>query len=116
MSMNIYIKASRKIAFKKKNGKRGGGIQTVTFNAWQTPTEVTYKIIKTADPKQAYTDWVLEHSRDEEVPVYASDDLFGDCPAVGTKIINEGKEHIQRLQEWVDEVEEQGYTVKFEVI
>jgi hypothetical protein len=35
---------------------------------------------------------------------------------VGTWIYNAGKEHVQRLREWMAEVDEEGYTVKFEVM
>jgi hypothetical protein len=117
MSMNVYITASRKITFKKKNGQRGGGIQTVKFDAWQTPTNVTYEIVKSADPQQAYTNWILtERSQDEDVLIYAEDDIFGEYVPVGRKTYNPGKEHVEKFREWVQEVEEEGYTVKFEVM
>jgi hypothetical protein len=41
---------------------------------------------------------------------------FQEGPVVGTWIYNAGKEHVQRLREWMAEVDEEGYTVKFEVM
>jgi hypothetical protein len=111
------ITASRKITFKKKNGKRSGDIQTIQFSAFQTPTLITYEIIKSNDPRQAYIDWVLKNfSLDEVVYIYEEDDLFGEKPPVGTKMYNAAKEHVENFLKWMTEVEEEGYTVKFEVI
>jgi hypothetical protein len=115
--MNVYITANRKIAFKKKNGRRSVGIQTINFDAWQTPTNVTCEIVKSADPRQAYINWILaERSQDEEVLVYAEDDIFEDRAPVGKKTYNPGKEHVEKFREWIREVEEEGYTIKFEVM
>jgi hypothetical protein len=116
MSMNIMITASRKITFKKKNGKRGGEIQTVEFRALQTPTQVTYDILASQDPAQTYIDWVLaECSRDVVEPVFAEDYLLGDSPT-GTRVWNAGKEHVEEFRAWIEHVEEEGYTVKYEMI
>jgi hypothetical protein len=117
MSMNILIAATRKITFKKKNGKRSGEVQTVNFDAWQTPTKATYEILAAQNPAQAYIDWILCNcSLDREVPVYEEDDIFGGVMPVGTEIINEGKEHVEHFRDWVERVEEEGFTVKFDVI
>lgn len=116
MSMNVYITAVRKITFKKKNGKTGTEMQTVEFAAWQTPTNFTYKIVSSANPVQAYIDWVMARNRDEQIPVYHNDDVWGEGTPVKYEIYNACKEHVQILQEWIAEVEENGYTVKFEVI
>ena len=119
MSMNVYITASRKITF-KKNGQRSDGIQTVqtvNFDAWQTPTNVTYEIVKSADPRKAYINWILaKRSQDEEVLIYAEDDIFEEQTPVGKKTYNPGKEHVEKFLEWIREVEEEGYTIKFEVM
>jgi hypothetical protein len=117
MSMNVIIIATRKISFKKKNGEMHDSVQMETFRAWQTPTCVTDEILASKDPAQAYVDWILrERSRDQEWPVYADDDILGDGVPVGTRIVNEGKEHVEDFREWVEFVEEQGFTVKFEMI
>lgn len=117
MSMNVYITADRKITFKKKNGKRSGGIQTVKFDAWQTPTKDTYAIVGSANPVQAYIDWVDSHSRDEQVPVYAEDDIWwSESEPVRYDVWNAGKEHAQLFREWIEAVEEDGFTVKIDVM
>jgi hypothetical protein len=112
MSTNIHFVAGRKITFKKKNGKRGGEIQTIYFNVWQTPTRITREITASADPMQAYKDWILtECSRDEEFPVYDDADIFGEGEPIGKKIYNAGKEHVAQFEEWLKMCDEEGYTV-----
>ena len=115
MSMNIYITANRKITFKKKNGKRSGEVQTIAFNAWQTPTAVTRAILASANPAAAYIEWVkTERSFDEEWPVFAEDDIWCDGDPIRVEIVNDGKEHIEQFIEWCDHMEEKGFTIKFE--
>ena len=117
MSMNIFITATRNVTFKKKNGKVGEDTQTVKFNAWQTPTIVTRQILASDDCAQAYINWVLtEFSEDEEVNVYADDDVFCEGEPIGVGIINEGKEHVQEFKDWMFDVQENGFTVTFEEI
>jgi hypothetical protein len=116
MSMNVFISATRKVTFKKKNGKRGGGIQTEVFDALQTPTKVTYEIVNSGNPQQAYIDWVKTMSRPEQMPVYADDDIFGEGAPIGFEEYDFAQEHIDKFRDWTASVEEDGYTVKFEVI
>ena len=117
MSMNIFITAERKITFKKKDGKRSGSVQKVEFSTYQTPTRVTYDILESKDPAQTYIDWVLaECSVDEEEPVFADDDIYGEGKPVGTAIYNAGKEHVEEFKAWIAQVEEDGFTLKFEMI
>ena len=116
MSMNVFILAEREVTFKKKNGVTGTDSQIVKFAAWQTPTKDTYEIVGSDNPVQAYTDWVLKRARDEQVPVYDEKDCWAEGEPVGYEVYNAGKEHVQQFQEWIEEVEENGYTVKIEVI
>jgi hypothetical protein len=116
MSMNVFISATRKVTFKKKNGKRGGGIQTEVFKALQTPTKVTYEIVNSSNPQQAYIDWVKTMSQPERMPVYADDDIFGEGTPIGFEEYDFAQEHIDSFLSWTASVEEDGYTVKFEVI
>jgi hypothetical protein len=117
MSMNILITATRKITFKKKNGRRGSEIQTVKFREWQTPTKITHEILASKDPAQAYIDWILRDcSIDVETPVFAEDDIWEEGKPVDIKIFNAGKEHVEEFREWIKSVEEDGFTLKFEMI
>ena len=116
MSMNVYITAERKITFKKKNGKRGGGIQTEKFDAVQTPTKVTYEIVGSSNPIQAYKDYVKTLSNPEKIPVYAEDDIWGEGEPVGHQDYDWAEEHLQRFDQWLTTMDEDGYRVKIEVI
>jgi hypothetical protein len=115
MSMNIMITATREITFKNKAGNACTGDMFRYFNALQTPTQVTYDILASSDPVKTYTDWVLaECSQDQISPVFADDDTFQEREPVGTEVWNAGKEHVEEFRAWIKEVEEKGYTIKFE--
>jgi hypothetical protein len=117
MSMNIVITATRKITFKKKNGKRSGAVQTIKFNAWQTPTVVTRAILASKDPKAVYLKWIEENcSSGYRIPVYADDDFLEEGEPISTRIYNPGQEHAEEFMQWCENAEEEGYTIKFEEI
>lgn len=88
--------------------------QSIKFGAYQTPTTITFEIMKADDKVQAYKDWVLSVSVDEEQAVYAEDDIFCDGEPVGTETYNYGREHIVELEEWIKNTIEEGYDIVFE--
>jgi hypothetical protein len=109
MSTNIHFIATREIKVIKTNKI---SIQEIRFNEWQTPTRVTREIMESNDPIEAYKDWILrECSRDEEFPIYAEDDIFGQREPVGRQIYNAGKEHLEQFNKWLKMCDEEGYTV-----
>lgn len=111
MSMNLAIVATREITVNKTGEKTK---QSCSIYCWQTPTEVTYKIIAQDDPLQAYCDWVRIVSVDEEVPVY-DDDTFLEEP-IGFRTCNAGEEHIAYLQAEVKQLIEEGWEISYEVV
>ena len=48
--------------------------------------------------------------------MFAEDDLFEEGEPIGTKVFNAGKEHVEEFRAWIKDVEEEGFTVKFEMI
>ena len=108
MSMNIHIEADREIEI-VKTGKRE--TQTIFFDEWQTPTEVSKHIMAQPDRIQAYIDWVMAKQVTETVPVYAESDLFGEGEPIGFEEFNYGAEHVELLKEWIRQAEEEGYEV-----
>lgn len=118
MSMNVYVTATREVTAKNKAGKVIKDEQIVKFDALQTPTTDTYKIVEAACPAQAYIDWCLARAvgTDETYPVYAADDHLCEKEPIGFETINFYREHAAEFRKWVDSVEEEGYTVKIEVI
>ena len=112
MSTNIHFIATREIKV-VKTGKTT--IQEIKFKEWQTPTRVTREIIGSADPIQAYKDYILrECSRDEEQLIYAEDDIWGEHEPIGKTIYNDGKDHVAEFEEWLAMCEAEGYTVSAE--
>lgn len=113
MSMNIQFFGVREVQV-VKTGKISK--QEIRFDQLQTPTRVTYEIMESADKVQTYKDWVLrECSVDEEFPLYAEDDVFGEKDPIGVEIYNAGKEHISKFDAWVKMCEEEGFEVQAEV-
>lgn len=111
MSTNIHIIGKRDVMV-IKTGKVSE--QTIKFGAYQTPTKVTFEIMKADDKVKAYKDWVLSVSVDEEQPVYADDDIFQEGEPVGTETYNYGREHLVEFDKWVKNVTDEGYEVEFE--
>lgn len=112
MSTNIHFIAHREVKVIKTNRV---STQEIQFDEFQTPTRVTYEIMASEDRAQAYKEWVLrECSRDEEFPIYAEDDVFGEGDPVGVEIYNAGKEHIEKFEEWLKMCEEEGFEVRAE--
>ena len=109
MSINIHFEATRDIVVVKTGATE---IQSERFReVCQTPSKVTDKILKSADPFQAYRDWVLENQEDQSEPMYADDDVFHTGPIVGYETFNYGKEHIKDFDGWLKMMEEGGYEV-----
>lgn len=114
MSMNIAFVARRSIAV-LKIGKFD--VQEVWNNwIWQTPTEVTYSIKNSDNPIQAYKDWVMTFSREEEFPIYDDDDIWMEKEPIGVEIYNAAKHHIELFQKWIDDMTQEGYTIEAEVL
>jgi hypothetical protein len=107
MSTNIHFQAERKVQ-ELSTGK----IKTERLNipyTWQTPTDVTKMIMKSSDPTQAYIDWVLSQSKDEQHPVYADDDVLCEREPVRYVTINDAEEYIMWFKETLDNMKTDGY-------
>jgi hypothetical protein len=112
MSTNIHFHAERKVQVLET-----GKIKTERFNipyAWQTPTEVTKMIMKSSDPTQAYIDWVLSHSKDEQYPVYADDDVLCEREPVRYDTINMAEEYLKWFKPTLDSMKTDGYEIVVE--
>ena len=109
MSMNVYIRAERKVQV-IKTGKEVK--QTSTFHAWQTPTHVTREIVASPTPIEAYKNWVRETSHDYTENVYHEDDIWHEEPPIGTRVYNAGTDHINDLEQWIKECESEGYDIE----
>ena len=110
MSMNLHVNCEREVTV-VKTGKLSK--QTIRFDLWQTPTEITKKAIRGTDPKAVYIEWVKSITRGEVEDVYAAGDLFHEGEPVGTRTYNSGTVHIADLEEWLVEAEAEGYTIEF---
>ena len=73
MSMNIHIKAVAKVMVIKTGEEFD---HTVYFKVFQTPTEITERIINSENKMEKYESYVLSVSIDEKEFVFAEDDLF----------------------------------------
>lgn len=114
MSTNIHIIAKRLISFANGHRIQCEEVQEVYVDVWQTPTAATREMMASADPVQAYKDWVISRSQDRQEPVYADDDIFCEGEPVGTTTVNEGREHIARLEAEIAELAERGFMIEAE--
>jgi hypothetical protein len=107
--MNIYFLAEREIFVP---GIDKSTKQKKYIHVWQTPTNVTYEIVKAKDPIKAYFEWVLKVSEEETRPVYAEDDIFNEREPIGQETFLPGKVHIEELKICFDSLKKDGYTIK----
>lgn len=114
MSMNVYIVAEREVQV-NIGGKIITDIQCTRFDAVQTPTKVTYDIVKSENPLEAYIDYVKSRSSIQKVPVYAPDDIFGEREPIRFEDYDWSTSHIEGFRAWVVEMTSKGYEIKFEV-
>ena len=112
MSTNIHFVATREVQVIKTVKII---TQEIKFNEWQTPSDVTRKIMASTDPIQAYKDWILtECSIDFETNVFAEDDIFQERDPIGKEVFNAGKEHVAEFEQWIKMCAEEGFEVRAE--
>lgn len=88
MSTNFHIFAVRDILVIKTNKKEQ---QYKNFKCFQTPTSVTWNLMKSKNPIEEYENWVLT----------ASEDCFAEA-------------HLLDLSEWIKVAEDEGYDILWE--
>lgn len=71
MSINIVMTAIREVVSTATGRK---SVQRVDIPVWQTPTDVTYQIIKSGNPAKAYAEWAKNLTGDEEIPIESDGD------------------------------------------
>lgn len=104
MSMNVYFEAVRDITVNKTGEVT---TQLVCYDVWQTPTNVTYEIVNSKNPVEAYCEWVRKISEDEEIEVLDDNDVV-----VSRVIVNTGDGHIKDLLEWVEIMRNDSYEIR----
>jgi hypothetical protein len=111
MSMNLHLFATINATIKVGKKKKTQCIQE-SFNLYQTPTDVTRRILKSSNIKQAYIDWVKETPHVGYEPVYASyrDSIDGINP-IEHKKVDYNELHIQELNAWMERHE--GWQIEF---
>lgn len=112
MSMNLYVEAKRPIKFTVK-GEEKETTETVYFELWQTPTQVTFDILAKENKLEAYIDWINSISETRQWPIYAKEDIFCEREPIKYETINHGTIHIEELLEWVDDCNTGGFTIEW---
>lgn len=116
MSLNVHIVAERTVTAKNKAGKRVTDTQVERFDAVQTPTQVSLEIAKSGNKKAAYIDYVKSCSFVEKLPIYDEDeDGFHNGHIIGWEDYDWTVNYLKEFEEWANEMEEAGFTIKFEV-
>jgi hypothetical protein len=104
MSMNVHVQATCKSVLHGKNGQIKETTHEEYFSLWQTPTSVTYEIVNSDDPYQAYLDWLLTVCPEATVECneYVIDDFF--CEREPISVITVPSRRIAHeiaLAEWI---------------
>lgn len=120
MSMNLYVEATRKATVKVK-GERKIITDRVSFDLWQTPTEVTHQILSLPPVQQAetYIEWAKSVSEPYEDNVYdykVMPDENWEYPVIGRVMVDPAEEHAAELRNWLKMCQDEDYTVKFYMI
>ena len=120
MSMNLYVEATRKATVKVK-GKHKIITDRVSFDLWQTPTEVTRQILSLVPVQQAeaYIEWTKSVSESYEDNVYdyeATPDENWVFPVIGRVMIDPAEEHAVKFRDWLKMCDDEDYTVKFYMV
>lgn len=118
MSMNVYIFGEREIFFKLPNGETGTDVQHSKVDVQQTPTNTTNDILNSADALEAYREFIKDKigKYAYQEPIYAADDIFGECPAIGFKVCDPYVDHLKEFDETIDNLVKKGYTIRVEQI
>lgn len=110
MSMNIYISGVRNAEVVVK-GKRKMIKDVVEFNAWQTPTSVTFDILEFGTNEgriNEYITWVTSQE--------CSDIVYDADAGQVVRVNNLVDRHLSEFREWLIMCEAEGYQVKFQMI
>lgn len=104
MSMNLYLRATLKVKPVFENPITLDKIYELIHSCrlWQTPTDVTNRILASSDIKQAYFDWVMSKNIKETRNIYAETkyDPFCENP-IAIEIVDCGQEHIKEVENFL---------------
>ena len=117
MSTNIHICGERKMCLYDTATQQADTsrvwVDCNYFEVFQTPTDVTTKIMQSFDKIQANIDWIMVNSIDEQVPEYEKNDLSFDVDQIGYGIINAAKNHVEQFAIWLCLMKDEKFTVTF---
>ena len=110
MSMNLHVMGIREVVV-VNTGK--SEMQIIDFDLYQTPTNVTKKLLSSNDIAQAYRDWILKNKETFEEEVYADDDFFCEGEIIGYRTVCYQDEHIKQFDKFIKESKQEGYEIRF---
>ena len=119
MSMNVYIIAVRKAFAFNKKGEKIEFEDSRKFNAWQTPTKITKQIVFSGDIETQiaeYKKYIFSLRQVKTQPIYAEDDFFGEREPIRYEEYCIADEHLQDFEEWISDMDNQGFTISIEMI
>lgn len=122
MSMNIriYAEPSEKPLTCDKCGHTPPN-DPIHFDVIQTPTDVTYAIYYDCEGLDQQLEKYKEYVRsrdtgDEYIPYYAADDIFGEGEVLGYHCYNWSKEHIEKLDHFIEKWHNDKYRIVIDYI
>lgn len=111
MSMNLQLICQVQVEATNRKGKKILKPEIISFNLYQTPTAVTYRILKEKDQLAAYIEWV-KGTFDNQEKKHADKPKYWDAGVqafVEIEIESNIQQHIGEVIHWVKEQEMNGY-------
>lgn len=104
--------ATREVLVLKTNKSE---IETKYFDLWLMTSKEYKKVLQSNNPFKAYKDWVMQIDSKKIIPVYKEEDEFGEFEPIAYDEIDYSSLHIDGLETWILQMEEEGYDIKFSI-
>jgi hypothetical protein len=78
---------------------------------WDTPTDITRKLLAQADTRAGFFAWLDTIRLVEHIPVHAEDDPFNERPPISTQELCRTDLHKTEVREWLEQ--HNGWTIEW---
>lgn len=110
--MTQQLIATREVLVLKTNKAE---IETKYFDLWLMPSKECKKVLQSNNPFKTYKEWVMSIDSKEIIPIYEDEDEFGEFEPIAYDEIDYSSLHLDGLETWILQMEEEGYDIKFSI-
>jgi len=113
MSKKLSISAVRQVTTQNKNGHSVRNQIVRKFRAVQVPADILAQLVLSSTAHLDYIDYVSSLSQPQHIPVYGAGSKFGSAP-VRYKEFDWTHSHIENFKEWMVDMNDDGFSIKFQ--